>query len=75
MRAVKTANGHTTFLSSQENRIFRKCETEGFCQVNTLTEREQYIASEMYKKGILVRAQKSNNKAYEIAQQVTQLKG
>ncbi len=75
MRAVRTASGYTTFLSSQENRIFRKCEMEGRCQVNTLTEREKYIASEMYKKGILVKAPKSKNQAYEIAQQVTQLKG
>ena len=75
MRAIKNEHGFTTFLTSQENKIFRKCEFMQFCPVNSLTEREQYLAEDMVRKGILTKVSRSNQNGYKITPQVNTLQG
>ena len=53
MKVVKDKNKYMNFISSLESKIFNKVDLTGFVGVNTLDEREQYIAEELYKKDIL----------------------
>ena len=58
MRAVKDKNKYLNLISSTEARIFNKVDLTGFVSVNSLNEREQYIAEELYKKDVLQKIQK-----------------
>ena len=53
MKAVKDKNDYLNLISSSESRLFNKVDLQGFTGVNTLDEREQYIAEELYKKDVL----------------------
>ena len=50
MRAVKDKNKYLNLISSTEAKVFNKIDLTGFTNVNSLNEREQYIAEELYKK-------------------------
>ena len=58
MKAVKDKNDYLNLISSSESRVFNKVDLQGFTGVNTLDEREQYIAEELYKKDVLQKIQK-----------------
>lgn len=58
MRAVKDKNKYLNLISSTEARIFNKVDLTGFVSVNSLNEREQYIAEELYKKDVLQKIEK-----------------
>ena len=58
MRAVKDKNKYLNLISSTEARLFNKVDLSGFVGVNTLDEREQYIAEELFKKDVLQKIQK-----------------
>ena len=61
MRAVKDKNKYLNLISSTEARLFNKVDLSGFVSVNSLDEREQYIAEELYKKDVLQKIQKASN--------------
>tara|TARA_B110000444_G_C18243314_1_gene324109 strand:+ start:132 stop:353 length:222 start_codon:yes stop_codon:yes gene_type:complete len=65
MKAVKDKNDYLNLISSSESRLFNKVDLQGFTGVNTLDEREQYIAEELYKKDVLQKIQKGANIGYK----------
>jgi len=65
MKAVKDKNDYLNLISSSESRVFNKVDLQGFTGVNTLDEREQYIAEELYKKDVLQKIQKGANIGYK----------
>ena len=73
MRAVKDKNNYLNFISTLENRVFNKIDLSGFLSVNSMDEREFYIAEEMYKKDILQKVTKGEELGYKIYQQKTKL--
>ena len=73
MRAVKDKNKYLNLISSTEAKLFNKIDLTGFVNVNSLDEREQYIAEEMYKKDILQKVTKGEELGYKIYPQKTKL--
>ena len=73
MRAVKDKNNYLNFISTLENRVFNKIDLSGFLSVNSMDEREFYIAEEMYKKDILQKDTKGEELGYKIYPQKTKL--
>ena len=66
MRAVKDKNNYLNFISTLENRVFNKIDLSGFLSVNSMDEREFYIAEEMYKKDVLQKVTKGKKVGYKI---------
>ena len=58
MKAVKDKNKYLNLISSTEAKVFNKVDLSGFVSVNSLNEREQYIAEELYKKDVLQKIKK-----------------
>ena len=69
MKAVKGKNNFLSLISSMESRLFNKVDLQGFTGVNTLDEREQYIAEELYKKDILEKVSKGEKVGYKTYKQ------
>lgn len=66
MRAVKDKNKYLNLISSTEAKVFNKIDLTGFTNVNSLNEREQYIAEELYKKDVLQKITKGEQVGYKI---------
>ena len=66
MKAVKDKNKYLNLISSTEAKIFNKVDLSGFVSVNSLNEREQYIAEELYKKAVLQKLRKGEQVGYKI---------
>jgi hypothetical protein len=66
MKAVKDKNKYLNLISSTEAKIFNKVDLSGFVSVNSLNEREQYIAEELYKKDVLQKLRKGEQVGYKI---------
>ena len=73
MRAVKDKNKYLNLISSTEAKLFNKIDLTGFVNVNSLDEREQYIAEEMYKKDVLQKITKGEQVGYKIYPQKEKL--
>tara|TARA_R110001592_G_scaffold336999_1_gene622903 strand:+ start:1606 stop:1827 length:222 start_codon:yes stop_codon:yes gene_type:complete len=73
MKTVKDKNKYLNFISSLESKVFNKVDLTGFLSVNTLNEREQYIAEELYKKDILQKITQGEQVGYKIYPQKTKL--
>ena len=73
MKVVKDKNKYMNFISSLESKIFNKVDLTGFVGVNTLDEREQYIAEELYKKDILQKITQGEQVGYTIYPQKEKL--
>jgi hypothetical protein len=69
MKAVKDKNQYLNLISSTEARVFNKIDLSGFVNVNSLDEREQYIAEELYKKDILEKVSKGEKVGYKTYKQ------
>lgn len=69
MKAVKDKNRYINLISSTEARIFNKIDLSGFVDVNSLDEREKYIAEELYKKDILDKVSKGETIGYKTFKQ------
>lgn len=73
MRAVKGKNNILSLINNPETSFFNKLNMEGFIDVNTLNERELYIAEEMYKRDVIRKVRKGESigfKAYPQKQQL-----
>ena len=66
MRAVKGKNERLSLISSLEAKIFNKIEEDGFVDVNSMSERENYLADDLYKRDILKKVRRDNNIGYKI---------
>jgi len=73
MRAVKGKNGILSILCRDETALFNKADFTGFLDISSLTEREQYVAEEMYKKNVLKRVKKAESIGYKTYQQKAKL--
>lgn len=73
MRAVKGKNNQLCIISREEANLFNKAEFEGFLNISKLSERESYIAEDMYKKNVLSKVRRNENVGYRIYPQRTQL--
>lgn len=73
MKTVKDKNKYLNFISSLESKIFNKVDLTGFVSVNTLNEREQHIAEELYKKDILQKITQGEQVGYKIYPQKEKL--
>lgn len=71
MKAVKGRNGILSLISRDEARLFNKIDFDQFCDINTLAERDQYIAEEMYKKNVLRKVKKDSKIGYKTFPQRT----
>jgi len=69
MKAVKDKNRYINLISSTEARIFNKIDLSGFVDVNSLDERERYIAEELFKKDILDKVSKGEAIGYKTFKQ------
>ena len=69
MKAVKDKNKYLNLITSTEARVFNKIDLSGFTNVNSLDEREQYIAEELYKKDILQKVSKGEQVGYKTYKQ------
>jgi hypothetical protein len=65
MRAVKGKNKILSLINNPESSFFNKLNMEGFINVNTLNERELYIAEEMYKKNVIRKVRKGESIGYK----------
>ena len=66
MRAVKGKNQKLSLISSLEAKIFNKIEEDGFIDLNSMSEREQYLADDLYKQDILNKVRRDNQIGYKI---------
>jgi hypothetical protein len=73
MKAVKDKNKYLNLISSTEAKVFNKVDLSGFVGVNSLDEREQYIAEELYKKDVLQKVKKGEQVGYKIYPQKEKL--
>tara|TARA_Y100001972_G_scaffold75659_1_gene91979 strand:+ start:273 stop:494 length:222 start_codon:yes stop_codon:yes gene_type:complete len=71
MKAVKGKNNILSLISSTEARMFNKVDIEKFVDVNTLNERDLYIAEELYKKNVLRKVKKGTKIGYKTFEQKT----
>ena len=65
MRAVKGKNEKLSLISSLEAKIFNKIEEDGFLEVNTMSERENFLADDLYKRDILKKVRRDNTIGYK----------
>ena len=73
MRAIRDANGLTTFISRDETSLFNKIDLARFMDLNTLSEREHHLAEEMHKRNVLQKVQKEHKVGYKVYPQKTQI--
>lgn len=73
MRAVKCKNGCLSIINRDESAMFNKVEFNEFVDLNTLNEREQHIAEEMYKRNVLRRVKRGESVGYKIHPQKEKL--
>ena len=69
MKAVKGKNNTLSLISSTEARLFNKVDMEKFVDVNTLNERDLYIAEEKKKKNVLRKVRKGTKVGYKTFKQ------
>lgn len=74
MRAIKGKDGILTLINREQSRLIDKlCATDSF-PINTLTEREAYIAEELYQQNILQKMKgKGDQFVYKTYEQSTRL--
>ena len=73
MRAVKCKNGCLSIINRDEAAMFRNVEFSEYVDVNTLNEREQHIAEEMYKRNVLRKVKRGESVGYKIHPQKEQI--
>jgi len=66
VRAVKGKNEKLSLISSQEAKIFNKIEEDGFVGLNSMSERENFLADDLYKRDILKKVKRDNTIGYKI---------
>lgn len=73
MRAVKCKNGCLSIINRDEAAMFNNVEFSQFLPVNTLNEREQHIADELYKRNVLRKVKRGNDIGYKTHPQKEQI--
>ena len=66
MRAVNGKNKKLSLISSLEAKVFNKLEEDGFVEVNSMSERENFLADDLYKRDILRKVRRDNTIGYKI---------
>ena len=73
MRAVKCKNGHLSLISRSEAALFNNAEFKGFLSLNSLNERDQHLAEELYKRNVLRKIKRGDDIGYKIHPQKEQI--
>jgi hypothetical protein len=66
MRAIRGKNKVLSLLSRDEATLFNKIDLNNFLDINTLDERTNHIAEELYKRNVINKIRKENKVGYEI---------
>ena len=66
MRAVNGKNKKLSLISSLEAKVFNNIEEDGFVEVNSMSERENFLADDLYKRDILKKVRRDNTIGYKI---------
>jgi|TARA_B110000211_G_C13548476_1_gene322544 hypothetical protein len=74
MRAIRGKNKVLSLLSRDEATLFNKIDLNNFLDINTLDERTNHIAEELYKRNVINKIRKENKVGYEIYPQKDTLK-
>lgn len=69
MRAVKGRHGILSIIGRDEAALFNKADFVGFLDISSLTEREQLIAEDLYKKNVLKKVKRAESIGYKTFQQ------
>lgn len=73
MRAVIGKDGVLSIINRDEVCLFNKIHLENFLDINSLSERDMFIAEELYKKNVLRKVRKENKVGYKIFPQKNRL--
>lgn len=69
MRAVKCKNGTLSILNRDETALFNNIDFNGSVSISKLTERDHYIAEEMFKRNILRKVKQGDDIVYKTYEQ------
>lgn len=64
MRAVKCKNGCLSIINRDETTLFNNAEFSGFLPISKLSEREQYVAEDLFKRNIFRKLKKGDTIGY-----------
>jgi hypothetical protein len=74
MKAVKCKDGHLSFISSNDARLFNKIDFDRFLDINTLDEGTLHQCEEMYKQNVIRKITTKEGKVgYKIYPQKTEV--
>ena len=73
MRAVKGKHQILSLINNPESSFFNKLDMQGFIDVNTLSERDIYVAEELYKRDVIRKVKKGESIGYKTYPQKTKL--
>lgn len=65
MRAVRGSNGLLSFVSKDEARVINLIKADQFTPITSLSERDHYIAEELFKKNLIRKVNQNNNMGYK----------
>jgi hypothetical protein len=65
MRAVRNKFGTTTMVCKEEGELLNKIDMRGFTPLNSLSEREQMLAEELYRRNVLRRGRIKHDVGYK----------
>jgi hypothetical protein len=71
---IRGKNKVLSLLSRDEATLFNKIDLNNFLDINTLDERTNHIAEELYKRNVINKIRKENKVGYEIYPQKDTLK-
>jgi hypothetical protein len=66
MRAVKSKLGHLHLIGREQYQIFNKIDFNKFMDINSLSERECFIAEELYRQDLIKKVNKGGKVGYKI---------
>jgi hypothetical protein len=66
MRVLTNKHGFTTMVSREESAVINKIAMQGFTPLNSLSEREQMLAEDLYRKNLLRRGRLKHDVGYKV---------
>ena len=73
MKAVKGKHEVLCLISLEESRLFNKADFYGFLDISNLSEREQELAGDLYKRNVFRKVRRNNHVGYKVYPQRPQL--
>lgn len=73
MKMVRDGNGISALLGRDESAVFNKIAMHNFLSITSLTEREHYLAEQLFCRNVLQKVKRQGNEGYKIYPQINQL--